>query len=295
MSVQFARLIAPGGDGEIVQYDAGERKRTWIAKVDSVADTSDTVYASGYLPAIGSFLSGSTQLTLRSYTPERLGKFTFKMVGNYSSRTETAKEREERERAIYPVPWLRSPEITGDVIEGTEEPAKDVTGKAILNSYKRNFGSNKDRPTFAPVIRVMTRLATIPSWYYEYGVGVVNSTATTVILETGALPTFPALTLLFAPTTFPRVKREGDFIYHEIGFELRYKPLNEDGKCSWDWHPVDNGFEWDEDGKEAESTSGSVVLLDGTGKKNPEGADPVYLDFQYHNRKDFSVLPLMAY
>lgn len=298
MAVQYSRLLAPGSDGEMPGLYVGDRKRSWYVKVSSVADTSDTVYASGHIPYIGSALSGAPQCTLRSYTPERIGKFSFKMTGNYSSRPETPKEREERERALILVPWLRSPEITGEVVEGNEEPVKDVTGKEILNSYKRHFGSNKSRPTFAPVIRVTARFRNIPSWYYQYGVGVLNNSATTVRLETGALPAFPAGTLLYAPASFPRVKSEGEnwiFIYHEISFELRYKPLNEDGKSAWDSHPIDNGYEWDEGGKEAQSTSGSTVLLNGLGGKLTDGAPPVRLEFKYHNRKDFGVLPLNAF
>lgn len=288
MAVTALRLLSESR-GEIVQVGAGDRERTWMIRVNSVEDSEDGLYQSGLLPLIGSQLGSNPQMTLRSYSIERVGKFLFKVVGNYSSRNETKEERAIRLAEAYPVPWYEPPEITVSVSEFTDEPLRDIVfDAAICNSFGTPFASTQPRRRFKPIVRVQTNVPSIPSWYYTLGVGVRNADPVIVYLKTGPLPSFPAGTLLFVPESIPRYQVRGPYVFNQLGFSLEYDP------DEWKWMPVDMGPKYlNSEGKEAEFTDG-LGFLDGTGHEGDKD-DPEILDFQYYGLGSFADLPLTEF
>jgi hypothetical protein len=285
MAITAQRLLSDGR-AEITQISGGDRERTWIIRVNSVEDTEDGIYESGALPLIGSSLVGHPQMTLRSYSVAREGKFLFRVVGQYSSRTESRKERDERNKEIFP-PWLRPPAITCPVTEFTDEPLRDKDGQAIKNSFGTPFISTQPRRRWSPIIRVRAPVASIPSWYFTLA-GKRNSSPVVVTRKTGALPTFPTGTLIFVPGEIGEYIREGDYVYDMLNFELHY---DADEHM---WQPVDMGPQYLNDAEEATYFQDGMGFLDLTGH---EGfADlPVVHTFQYYDLASFAALPLTEY
>lgn len=299
MSVVAVYPTALEYEAEIPAGSAGDRKRAWYVKCNSVVDTEDSIYFSGRLPYIGSSFSNNLFMTLRTYSVTRPGKLVWKFTGNYSTRPESQQEREDRQRQAIQVPWYRDPEIDVDVIESTEIPAKDRTGKLIANSFGTPYSDAAARSVFAPTIRVTKNYPSIPSWYYTLGEGQVNTDTVVVTTEVGSHPPFPARTLLFVPKPIGKVQREGPsgfYKYVAISFEMRYK------KTGWRYKPLDKGFNYIEyvgsavkKGSFVDAGSAYEGLLDGTGKKLPAGSPEYYNDFKYYDDGDFSVLPLVAF
>jgi hypothetical protein len=291
MAITAQRLLSDGR-AEITQVSGGDRERTWIIRVNSVEDTEDGIYESGALPLIGSSLVGHPQMTLRSYSVAREGKFLFRVVGQYSSRTESKKERDERNKEIFP-PWLRPPAITCPVTEFTDEPLKDKDGRTIRNSFGTPFTATQPRRRWAPIIRVRAPVPSIPSWYYTLA-GKRNSSPVVVTRATGALPTFPTGTLLFVPGEIGEYVREpspggGNYVYDMLNFELHY---NED---EWKWEPVDMGPQYLNDDDEPTYFQDGMGFLDGLGSEAADPDNPTILDFQYYELANFAALPLTEF
>jgi hypothetical protein len=284
MAVTLLRLIHEGRD-EIYGVGSGERQRTIIVRCDHPSDNADGLYESGLLPLVGNYLDGNILMTLRPPVGiERQSKFIFKVDLRYSSRNETAQEREERLREIAPIPWMRPPTISCPVNEWHDEPLKDSTDVAICNSFGTPFATIQPRRRWSPIIRVVAPVQSIPSWYYTLA-GKRNSEAVTVTRRTGALPTFAAGTLLFVPGDIPESRQSGPYIYEDLQFELHYD-ANE-----WKWEPVDMGPKYlNDDEKEADFTDG-LGYLDSTGHEgNPNS--PATLTFQHYETASFVDLPL---
>lgn len=286
MAITAQRLLSDTRS-EITQIASGDRTRTWLIRVNSVNDTEDGLYESGALPLVGSSLDGNFQMTLRSYSIERVGKFLFKVTGNYSSRPETRQERDEKTREIFP-PWLRPPKITVPITEWSDEPLKDKDGQAIRNSFGTPFTSTQPRRRWSPIIRVQAPVPSIPSWYFTLA-GKRNNAAVTVYRKTGALPTFPAGTLLFVPGELGEYVREGDYVYDWLNFELHY---NED---EWKWEPVDMGPRYRNGSGENADFPDGMGFLDGVGGQGIDPNNPTLLDFQYYLLGSFSSLPLTEF
>ncbi len=287
MAITAQRLLSDSR-AEIVQTAAGDWERTWIIRVNSVEDTEDGLYQSGALPLIGSSLNGNPQMTLRSYSVDRVGKFTFKIVGKYSSKNETQAEREARLREEFPVPWWEPPRITLPVVEYADEPLKDKDGVAFTNSFGTPYTTVPPRRRFKPIVRVKTNVASIPSWYYTLGVGVRNADAVTVRLKTGPLPTFPAETLLFVPKDIPEYKMRGPYVFHELEFDLEYDPNR------WEIELVDMGPRYlNDDEKEADFPDG-MGFLDSTGHEGDPDL-PATNTFHYYETASFADLPLTEF
>lgn len=284
MAVTALRLIHESRD-EIHGIGAGERERTLIIRVNSVIDTSDGLYESGLLPFIGSYLQGNVLMTLRPpLVIERQSKFIFKVVARYSSRNETQAERDERIKEIAPIPWMRPPTITCPVTEWSDEPLKDSNGFAICNSFGTPFQSIQPRRRWSPIIRVSQPVQAIPSYYYALA-GTRNSDPVTILRRTGALPTFPAGTLLFVPGDIGETKQSGPYTYEEVQFELHFD-ANEHK-----WEPVDMGPKYlDSNEKEADFTDG-MGYLDSTGHEGDPNL-PATLTFQHYPTASFAGLPL---
>lgn len=284
MAVTALRLISESR-AEIHGVGAGDRERTLIIRVNSVADTEDGLYESGLLPFIGNYLDGNFLMTLRPpLIVDRIGKFTFKVVARYSSRNETQAEREERLREIAPIPWFRPPTITCPVNEWSDEPLKDSNGFAICNSFGTPFQTIQPRRRWAPIIRVTAPVQSIPFWYYALA-GYRNNAPVTVIRRTGALPTFPTGTLLFVPGDIGETQQSGPYVYENVQFELHYD-ANEHK-----WEPVDMGPKYlNDDEKEADFTDG-MGYLDSTGHEGDPN-NPATLTFQHYPLASFAALPL---
>jgi len=286
MAITAQRLLSDGRS-EITEVGGGDRERTWIIRVNSVADTEDGLYESGALPLVGSSLGANFQMTLRSYSIERIGKFTFKVVGNYSSRQESRSERDERQKVILP-PWFRSPAITCQVTEFGDEPLKDNTGQAIRNSFGTPFTSTHPRRRWAPIIRIKAPVRSIPSWYYALA-GKRNSAPVVVTRRTGGLPTFPAGTLLFVPGEIGEYVLEGTYIYDWLNFELHYD------ERQWKWEPVDMGPRYRNGSGENADFSDGMGFLDGVGGEAIDPNNPVNLNFQHYGLASFEGLPLTEF
>lgn len=291
MAITAQRLLSDGR-AEITQVSGGDRERTWIIRVNSVDDTEDGIYESGALPLIGSSLPGHPQLTLRSYSVGREGKFLFRVVGQYSSRTESKQEREDRNKEIFP-PWQRPPAITCPITEFSDQPLKDKDGQAIRNSFGTPFTTTQPRRRWSPVIRVKAPVASIPSWYYTLA-GKRNNSAVVVTRKTGALPTFPTGTLLFVPGEIGEYVREpkpsgGFYVYDMLNFELHYD-VNE-----WKWEPVDMGPRYFNGADKESDFPDGMGFLDGTGGEAIDPNNPTLLDFQYYDLDNFGALPLTEF
>lgn len=284
MAVTAARLTFEGTD-EIHGVGAGERERTLVVRCNNVIDNADGLYESGLVPLIGGYLGSNPLMTLRPPLGiERLGKFLFKVRCRYSSRNETQAEREERLRELAPLPWTRPPTITCPVTEFQDEPLKDSTGVAICNSFGTPFQSIQPRRRWAPIIRVVAPVQTIPTWYYTLA-GKRNSGPVTIIRRTGPLPTFPTGTLLFVPGDIGESQQSGPYVYENLQFELHYD-ANEHK-----WEPVDMGPKYlNDDEKEADFTDG-MGYLDGTGHEG-SSSSPSTLTFQHYELDSFAALPL---
>jgi hypothetical protein len=284
MAVTALRLISEGR-AEIHGVGAGERERTLIIRVNSVLDTEDGLYESGLLPFIGNYLDGNIMMTLRPpLLIDRLGKFLFKVVARYSSRNETAQEREERIRELAPIPWNRPPTISCPVNEFSDEPLADSAGNAICNSFGTPFATIQPRRRWSPIIRVVAPVQSIPSWYYALA-GKRNSAPVTVIRRTGALPTFPTGTLLFVPSDIGETKQSGPYVYDDVQFELHYD-ANE-----WKWEPVDMGPQYYTDDEEKAYFQDGMGYLDTTGHEGDPNS-PATLTFQHYTTASFAALPL---
>lgn len=286
MAITALRLLSDSR-AEVTQVASGDRERTWLIRVNSVNDTEDGLYESGALPLIGSTLGGNSQMTLRSYSITREGKFLFRVVGQYSSRPESRQERDERARDIFP-PWFRPPQITVPVHEFTDEPLKDKDGQGIRNSFGTPFTQTQPRRRWAPIIRVRSPVASLPSSYFTLP-GKRNNAAVTVTRKTGALPTFPAGTLIFVPGDITEYTKEGDFYYDWFNFELHYDP------SEWKWEPADMGPKYLNGADKQSDFTDGMGFLDGTGHQAIDPNTPHYLSFQYYGTADFSSLPLTEF
>jgi hypothetical protein len=284
MAVTANRLTFEGTD-EIYGVGAGERERKVIIRCDSVLDNADGLYESGLLPFIGNYLDGNILMTLRPpLSIERLGKFLFKVHARYSSRNETAQEREERIRELAPIPWNRPPTISCPVNEWSDEPLKDSADNAICNSFGTPFATIQPRRRWSPIIRVVAPVQSIPSWYYTLA-GKRNAAPVTVMRRTGPLPIFPAGTLLFVPGDISESKQSGPYIYDELQFELHYD-ANE-----WKWEPVDMGPQYFTEDEEKAYFQDGMGYLDTTGHEGDPAA-PATLTFQHYETASFAALPL---
>ncbi len=200
-------------------------------------------------------------------------------------------------------PWYQKPEYEWGFAEATIAKQWDVTGKPFLNSAEQPFAPAPMVETGYPILTIVRNEEAWNAEGMTYWAHAVND-ATFMGYDRDRVQILP-------PTA--KILWHGRTKYYRTTWRMRFKPLEtlrvynpltdavEDRKASWQTQLLDAGFyrlNKPEVGpptivpiyRNGHRVSNQPALLDGRGQVLDVGGQPVYLEFQTRERRDFTTL-----
>lgn len=290
----------------------GAESVTWLMQTNSAFETMFTLEAYGVLPAYLSPHPQATYATRReiTYKPAvatNAGVGAYHVTAKYSS---AALSQTERDKQVLD-PRDRPARIVVKSRKVMEAYDKDISGNPVVNAASDYFDPPPERPVTRYVFSVSKNVAVVPLWFLEYEEAVNNASFSIkgVTVGTGCAK------LSDIAISDDMVENGFDFLQLSFEIEVRKAPSGgtfKDGSSStrprpsytpngWTTVLLNQGlYQFDADDKlvrctdENEANAVSPKLLDASGTQiaNPAPADAVFLCWENHALKDFSVLPL---
>lgn len=203
---------------------------------------------------------------------------------DYSSEPLNDNEQDEQDD-----PTQRPAEVEMESYSVTEVAFKDRNGAALVNSAGDYFDPPIERQLARWRFNIKKNVAALPTWILSYP-NKVNSAAFTCL----GLTVAPRCGRLGENFRIGSLKKEGDYLYHELQFSI---DLNPD---TWDVVVLDQGLRVISGTNQIPILDANLdpinspALLDGSGARlaNPSTATAVFRTFQVDGQVDFNALPL---
>lgn len=302
----------PGTRGGFITGVEGEETVTWLVQTDSAFETMATIVAYGVLPPYLSPHPQAPYATLRRLTykpaaPTNTAKGAFHVTGHYSSAQLT---QTDRDKSVLD-PKDRPARITVKSRKVMESYDKDISGNALVTAANDQFDPPPERPVTRWVFHVVKNVPSVPTWFLDYE----ESRNDADFSIKGV--TVPKGCARLSDINISDDLVENGFTFLQLSFEIEVKAAPSGGNYKngasgdsprpdytpegWTSLFLNAGlYQINDDGDKVRCTDDngdnavSPKLLDESGKQiaAPTPGDAIFLCWETHPAKDFSVLPV---
>lgn len=262
--------------------------RTYNVRVNSVADTAVTVLGALLLPPLGSAFPGDPLAICinRSARSDSSTQYIWRVQCEYSSEAPDPDKQDEN-------PLLRPTEFKISTEKQKEGIDADINGNKLVNSA--------GDPFLPPIERDGTLIKLTAT--KNLAIAAFNSATALEYVDKVNDDTwqgFPPFSVKLESVEASQ-KWESNMTFWATTWNFSVKMTREDDAWIGGWSPIrilDQGYHELVDGErraiseQLGRAKSTPTLLDGNGAVLPEEDDPVFLEFELYEQKDFDTLPL---